>query len=278
MSRFGPVLFLVLAIVTSGCQLLGGNDAAAPDPVAAAIERAALDPHRSEANRARNAYRHPVETLTFFGFEPDMTVLEIRPGGGLWYTEILAPLLAEDGRYIAASYDLSRAELPAYVTRSHQALLDRFSERAELYGDLDLAVLHPPRIELGADESVDLVLNFRNTHGLIRDGAAEDAYAAFFAVLKPGGILGVVQHRAGPETDTSKFNGYVEQQDVIAIAEAAGFTLEATSEINANPKDDANYARGVWTLPPTLTLGDEDRETYLAIGESDRMTLRFRKP
>ena len=278
MSRFGSVLFLFVALATTGCQWLGGGTADAPAPIAEAIERAATDPHRSESNRARNAYRHPVETLTFFGFEPDMSVLEIRPGGGLWYTEILAPLLATDGRYIAASYDLSKPDLPAYVTRSHEALLARFEEQPERYGDLGLAVLHPPTIQLGSDESVDLVLNFRNTHGLIRDGAAEDAYAAFFAVLKSGGVLGVVQHRAGPETDTSKFNGYVPEEKVIALAEAAGFVLDAKSEINANPNDSADYEGGVWTLPPTLRLGDTDREKYLAIGESDRMTLRFRKP
>ena len=278
MSRFGSVLFLFVALATTGCQWLGGGTADAPEPIAEAIERAATDPHRSESNRARNAYRHPVETLTFFGFQPDMSVLEIRPGGGLWYTEILAPLLATDGRYIAASYDLSKPDLPAYVTRSHEALLARFAEQPERYGDLGLAVLHPPTIQLGADESVDLVLNFRNTHGLIRDGAAEDAYAAFFAVLKSGGVLGVVQHRAGPETDTSKFNGYVPEEKVIALAEAAGFVLDAKSEINANPNDSADYEGGVWTLPPTLRLGETDREKYLAIGESDRMTLRFRKP
>ena len=278
MSRFGSVLFLFVALATTGCQWLGGGTADAPEPIAEAIERAATDPHRSESNRARNAYRHPVETLTFFGFQPDMSVLEIRPGGVLWYTEILAPLLATDGRYIAASYDLSKPDLPAYVTRSHEALLTRFAEQPERYGDLGLAVLHPPTIQLGADESVDLVLNFRNTHGLIRDGAAEDAYAAFFAVLKSGGVLGVVQHRAGPETDTSKFNGYVPEEKVIALAEAAGFVLDAKSEINANPNDSADYEGGVWTLPPTLRLGETDREKYLAIGESDRMTLRFRKP
>lgn len=278
MSRFVFVLFLAMSLVASGCQLVGGAPADGPDPVAAAIEQAANDVHRSEANRARNAYRHPVETLTFLGFETDMTVIEVLPGGGLWYTEILAPLLAEDGRYIAASYDVSRPDLPAYVTRAHQALLDRFTEQADLYGDLDLAVLHPPTFDLGAAGSVDLVLNFRSTHGMIRAGAAEEAYAAFFDVLKPGGILGVVQHRAGPETDTSKFTGYVPEETVIALAEGAGFVLDAKSEINANPNDRADYEGGVWTLPPSLRLGETDREKYLAIGESDRMTLRFRKP
>ena len=278
MSRFKSAVVLVLAIATSGCQLVGGNGPDAPDPISAGIEQAANDVHRSEANRARNAYRHPVETLTFFGLEPNMTVIEVLPGGGLWYAEILAPLLAEDGRYTAASYDVSRPDLPAYVTKAHQALLDRFDEQAELYGELDLAVLHPPTFDLGADGSVDLVLNLRNTHGMIRAGAAEEAYAAFFAVLKPGGVLGVVQHRAGPETDTSKFTGYVPEETVIALAEGAGFVLDAKSEINANPDDRANYEGGVWTLPPSLRLGETDREKYLAIGESDRMTLRFRKP
>ena len=278
MARFASVFFFAtLALVGAGCQLLG-QDADAPDPVAAAIERASTDPHRSEQNIARNAYRHPVETLRFFGFEPGMAVLEVQPGAGIWYTEILAPLLAEHGRYVAASYDLTNPELSDYAKRAHEALVARFREQPERYGDLDLAVLHPPEIHLGRDESLDLVLNFRNTHGQIRSGAAEEIYAAFFAVLKPGGVLGVVQHRTGPETDTSKFNGYVSEETVIALAEGAGFVFDAKSEINANPNDRANYARGVWTLPPSLTLGNEDREKYLAIGESDRMTLRFRKP
>lgn len=276
--RLFPAALLVFALASSGCSLLGhapGDSSA--DPVADAIARAAVGSHRSEANIARNAYRHPVETLTFFGLEPDMTVMEILPGG-LWYTEVIAPVVAEDGQYIAAAYDLSLPDQPAYVTRAQQALIDRFAERPDVYGDLELATLHPPTIDLGDDERVDMVLTFRGTHGLVRRGAAERAYAAFFDVLKPGGVLGVVQHRAGPETDPSKFSGYLPEEEVIRLAEDAGFVLEASSEINANPKDRANYEKGVWTLPPTLRNGDVDREKYLAIGESDRMTLRFRKP
>ena len=207
-----------------------------------------------------------------------MTVLEVLPGGALWYTEVIAPFVAERGQYVAASYDLDRPDLPDYVVRNHEALLERFEKDADVLGDAEIVTLHPPKIDLGADASVDMVLTFRSTHGLIRNDAAEEAYQAFFDVLKPGGVLGVVQHRAGEATDRSKFSGYVPEDEVISLAEQAGFVLEAKSEINANPKDTADYAGGVWTLPPTLRLGDEDRAKYLAIGESDRMTLRFRKP
>ncbi len=272
------VLVTLLTVTVAGCSLFGSSgEDGSNDPIADAIARAAVGTHRSEANIARNVYRHPVETLTFFGLEPDMTVLEVLPGG-LWYTEVIAPVVAEDGRYIAASYDLSLPDLPDYMTRAQDALVKRFEEAPEIYGELELATLHPPSIDLGEDESVDLVVTFRSTHGMVRSEAAERAYAAFFDVLKPGGVLGVVQHRAGPETDLAKFTGYLPQERVIAIAEGAGFVLEETSEINANPKDRANYEKGVWTLPPSLRLGDEGREEYLAIGESDRMTLRFRKP
>ena len=279
MPRLVLVTFLVPALLgLGGCSTLTPSASDGSSPAASeAIAEASVGAHRSEANIARNAYRHPVETLTFFGLEPDMAVIEVLPGG-LWYTEILAPVLAEDGRYIAAGYDVSLPDQPAYVTRAQQGLIDRFTEAPEIYGDLDLAILHPPTIALGADESVDMVLTFRSTHGLVNRGTAEAAYAAFFDVLKPGGVLGVVQHRAGPENDGTKFTGYLPQERVIAIAEGAGFVLEATSELNANPKDATDYEKGVWTLPPTLRLGDTDREKYLAIGESDRMTLRFRKP
>jgi len=279
MIRLVPITFLVVTLIASaGCSLLGRSDDSGSSPAAIeAIAAASVGDHRSESNIARNAYRHPVETLSFFGLEPDMSVIEVLPGG-LWYTEILAPVLEANGRYIAASYDASRPGQPDYVARGHQGLIERFANERDVYGDLDLAILHPPTIQLGANESVDMLLTFRSTHGMVNGGYAEDAYAAFFAVLKPGGVLGVVQHRAGPANDGAKFTGYLPQERVVALAEGAGFVLEASSEVNANPNDPTDYEKGVWTLPPTLRLGDTDREKYLAIGESDRMTLRFRKP
>ncbi len=279
MNRLVLIGLLGAALASSGCSSLGlGGSSGTDAETAAAITAASIGSHRSTANIARNVYRHPVETLSFFGLRKDMTVIETLPGG-LWYTEILAPVLRDEGRYIAASYDVTLPDQPEYRLRGHQYMLDRFRNEAEVFGVPTLVPLTAPAsIDLGPPGSVDMVLTFRSIHGWIRDDAAEEVFAAFFEVLKPGGVLGVVQHRAGPQTDTSSFNGYVAQDRVIELAEAAGFRLEATSEINANPKDIADYEGGVWTLPPTLRLGEKDREKYVAIGESDRMTLRFRKP
>jgi predicted methyltransferase len=270
----------ILALALSGASLAhSAASSNAASGTADAIAKASTGAHRNEANIARNAARHPVETLTFFGLEPEMTVIEALPGGGLWYGEILAPILRDRGQYIVADYDISLPDQPEYRTRGRATMLERFGKEADVFGHPKIVKLSAPEsIDLGPPGTADMVLTFRNTHGWIRDGAAEQVYAAFFEVLKPGGVLGVVQHRAGPKTDTTAFTGYVSEDRVIELATRAGFVLEARSEINANPKDTADYPDGVWTLPPTLTLKDKDREKYLAIGESDRMTLRFRKP
>lgn len=236
--------------------------------------------HRSEKNIARNQYRHPIETLAFFGLTPTMTVLEIAPGGG-WYLEILAPALKNSGEYIAGSYDVSVEGQPKYRYRQHAKLLKQIEEQPELYGDIQVAAYSPPQSrELWQKNSVDMVLTFRSSHGWTRAGLLDDVYSDFFKVLKSGGILGVVQHRAPEEGDAIEWakKGYVAESHIVAAAEKAGFVLDGTSEINANPKDLKDHAEGVWRLPPTLALGDQDREKYLEIGESDRMTLRFKKP
>lgn len=268
----------VTLLVTAGCAHMQ-SEAESKAATAAAIADASMGKHRSETNIARNAARHPVETLTFFGLEPDMTVIEVLPGGALWYSEIIAPVVREKGQLIIADYDVDLPNQPEYRLKGRKAMVERFAKNPEVFGTPKIVKMTAPQsIDLGAPASVDIVLTFRSTHGWLRDNAAEAAYAAFFDVLKPGGVLGVVQHRAGAETDTTKFNGYVAQDRLIQIATDAGFVLEASSEINANSKDRANYEGGVWTLPPGLSKGDEDRAKYLAIGESDRMTLRFRKP
>ena len=246
----------------------------------ARLEASMNGDHRSDKNKARNKYRHPVETLAFFGLQPDMTVLEIAPGGG-WYTEVLAPSMRDTGTYIAGSYDVEVEGQPKYRYRQHQALLDRIKNQADLYGQTQVATYSPPESRsLWEADSVDMVLTFRSSHGWTREGIIDDIYADFFKVLKPGGVLGVVQHRAPEEGDPVEWakKGYVPESRVIQAAEKAGFTLDAKSEINANPKDLKDHDEGVWRLPPTLGLGDLDREKYLAIGESDRMTLRFKKP
>jgi predicted methyltransferase len=166
-----------------------------------------------------------------------------------------------------------------YQKKAHELLLGRIAKEPGVVGKVGVAKLSPPNgIDLGPPGSADMVVTFRSTHGWLNGGVADQIYSAFFDVLKPGGVLGIEQHRAGPKTNREAFSGYVPEETVIAVAEKAGFVLEARSEINANPKDTADHAAGVWTLPPSLRLGDRDREKYLAIGESDRMTLRFRKP
>jgi len=244
------------------------------------IETAMHGEHRSDNNKARNKYRHPVSTLAFFGLEADMTVLEIAPGGG-WYTEILAPAMRDTGVYIAGSYDTELEGQPKYRYRQHNDLVSNIADQPKLYGKIKVASYSPPESrKLWVDNSVDMVLTFRSSHGWVRDGLIDDVYADFFKALKPGGTLGVVQHRAPVAGDPVEWakKGYVPESRVIQAAEKAGFVLGAKSEINANPKDLKDHSEGVWRLPPTLSLGDKDREKYLEIGESDRMTLRFVKP
>jgi len=246
---------------------------------AAAIKAAVAATHRSEANRKRDAWRHPVETLSFFGLRKDMTVLELWPGTG-WYTEILAPMLAERGKLIVTSVDPNGPQdKPAF--KSAHELQERFHASPELFGKVQVARIDPPdHFDFGPEGSVDLVLTFRSTHDWVRDGYADKVYAAMFKVLKPGGTLGVVAHRGGPDADPAVVGktGYLSEAYVVALAQKAGFTLAARSDVNANPKDTHDHPEGVWTLPPTLRLGDKDRDKYVAIGESDRMTLKFTKP
>ncbi len=259
-------------LLMSGASLVMAADNSIQDK----LTEAANGQHRSAKNIARNDYRHPEETLQFFGIKSDMTVIEITPGG-LWYSEILAPALMNSGQYVAAGYDTSIDGTPTYRTKQQEAMETRFKGDPAVYGNVKIAKFSPPEsIDLGEASSADMVVTFRNSHGWIRDGVDTLAYQAFYDVLIPGGILGVVQHR-GPAS-AAGFTGYVTEAQIISVAEKAGFVLEAKSEINANAKDTKDYPKGVWTLPPSLRLGDVEREKYIAIGESDRMTLRFRKP
>ena len=257
--------------------------------VEARIERAMFGDHRSESNIARNRYRHPVGTLSFLGLRDGMTVMEIWPGGG-WYTEILAPVIRDSGQFIVAGYDSEVPDQPEYRYRLQKGMLEKFAADPGIYDQVAVVPFSPPASSsLGAAGSVDLLLTFRNTHGWVGEGIAESVFAEFARVLKPGGILGVVQHRAhdGADPSESANNGYVSEAAVIELARKAGLYLEARSEVNANPADSRDHENGVWTLPPSLSLCREieaeaeraDCEAkYRAIGESDRMTLRFRKP
>lgn len=232
--------------------------------------------HRSEKNKARDKYRHPLETLTFFGIRPDMTVVEIYPGRG-WYTEILAPYLKGSGTLYTAEHPGD----PSYeaLQRSLDAFDQKVEDAPELYGEVKRTKLTKEG-HIAPPESADLVVTFRNVHSLMGSGTEQEAFAAMFKALKPGGVLGVVQHRGDPNVkqDPKAGLGYVNEDYVIELAEKAGFDLAEKAEINGNPKDTKDHPKNVWTLPPSLRLGDEDREKYVAIGESDRMTLRFVKP
>ena len=267
---------IVLTVIT---LLL--SSASVADPMSFA-ERVAMDmqgEHRSEENQARNQYRHPVETLEFFGIEDGMTVMEIWPGGG-WYTEVLAPVMRDHGKLIIATWDPEVAGQSAYRYELPKQMEESFASNPQVYDQVAVEYFSPPESgSLGETASIDAVVTFRNTHGWIGGGVAQEIFNEFARVLKPGGVLGVVQHRAADGTDPAETakTGYVSEQAVKDLAANAGLVFEDSSEVNANPNDSKDYADGVWTLPPSLRLGDQDREKYTAIGESDRMTLRFRK-
>ncbi len=235
--------------------------------------------HRSERNIERNIWRHPVETLQFFGIRDDMTVLEVWPGSSGWYTEILAPYLRDKGLLVAANY--SAQSDSEYRRRGVDAFGKKMRSRPAIYDRVIVTTLAPPEempeVALG---SVDLIISARNLHNWVRAETAESMFNAMFELLKPGGRLGLVAHRGTQDmvgVEAAK-SGYLAQNEAFRLASSAGFLLEAESEINANPKDIKNYDAGVWTLPPVLRLGQKDRDKYLEIGESDRMTLLFRKP
>ncbi|MEM1021030.1 MAG: methyltransferase domain-containing protein [Pseudomonadota bacterium] len=253
-------------------------DGHAGGDAAAMIDKAVNDnPYRSDANKARDEYRHPAETLKFFGIKPDMTVVEVGPGGG-WYTEILAPLVAEDGKYVA----LSSAPDPSSGARYERSMKwrDSYIDDSGKFGDNAVARFSGQAVPFAAPNSVDAVLIFRGMHGLIKYGDPDGLLAELKAAMKPGGVLGIVQHRAPKDASfypDLTMRGYVPETYVIALVEQAGFKLVEQSEINANPKDPANWEAGVWTLPPTLTTKKNEKK-YKKIGESDRMTLKFIKP
>lgn len=241
----------------------------------------AVDHHsRSEKNKSRDQYRNPLQTLQFFEITPQSTVVEISPGGG-WYTEILAPLLAAHGKYYAAHFPAGSSS--DYYNRNLAAFKEKLAGNP-IYSRVSLTEFAPGNSSAIAPAgSADVVLTFRNLHNWYGQGG-DDAMVAIFSdfynALKPGGVLGVVEHRlpAAQADGDWKKSGYFPEQLTISLAEQAGFVLEASSDINANPKDSADHPNGVWTLPPSLRLGEQDKAKYQAIGESDRMTLKFRKP
>ncbi len=253
------------------------------DPASStALDSAINGAHRSAENLARDKFRRPKETLAFFGFRSDMTVVEIWPGGG-WYTEILAPALKDSGKLYAAQYSVNPPY--SYQRRYFGSFLTKAGESPDVYRDVIITAMDfPYELEISPPGVADLVVTFRNAHNWVGQGypkvAPTLAFKAMFDALKPGGLLGIVDHRwpDAENEDPHSENGYISEQRLIASAEAAGFEFAGHSDHNRNPKDTHDHPEGVWTLPPSLALGDEDQEKYLEIGESDRLTIKFVKP
>lgn len=291
------ILLLLTTVILQACDNSGSSpgDENSGDPPAVenteAVQAAAgngeimqgLAPilagdHRSAENRARDKYRHPVETLGFFGLQPDTAVVEIWPGGG-WYTEIIAPYVREKGKFVAAGFD-PESEIE-FIRQGVARYQEKLAEHPELYDRVEQAILMPPdKLDIVPPESVDLILTFRSIHNWLPRGNEDEILTAMFKALKPGGVLGVVEHRGIPSVpqDPEAKTGYVNQEYAVELIEKAGFVLNGSSEINANPADSKDHPEGVWTLPPTLRLKEQSKEIYLGIGESDRFTLRFIKP
>lgn len=274
---FRMIMKMTFAALSLTALLLPTFSQAADAPISAQQYASVLaGSWRDPANSARDGYRHPQQTLAFFGLGGKQTVIEITPGGG-WYSELLAPLLNDHGHYIAA---VQAASSSAYARTSEENLKKKFAADPARYGKAQVAEFEPKAPVFGKAGSADAVLTFRNVHNWVEAGTAPATFSAFYAVLKPGGVLGVEDHRAkdGADLAAIKDTGYLTTAQVVKLATNAGFKLAAQSEVNANPKDTKDYPAGVWTLPPTLRLGEQDKARYVAIGESDRMTLRFVKP
>jgi predicted methyltransferase len=278
-------LLLVLSALPGTPIMAAAKEARAIPTVTDAATDSALDrvldgDQRSAASRERDVYRHPKATLGFFGIRRDMTVLEVWPGKAGWWTEILAPLLKDHGHYVAAQWD-PKSEQP-FIQDGLKAYQAKLAADPTSYGKVSVVALqYPNALTPVAPNSVDLALTFRNLHNWLgTPDAAKAMLTALYRSLKPGGILGVEDHRAAPSrpTDLQLKLGYVDEQAAIDLVKSVGFEYLGASEVNANPKDTKDYEQGVWTLPPTYRLGDKDRDRYKAIGESDRFTLKFRKP
>ncbi len=273
MSRRTRVAFLVLALLAvSACAGMSARS-----KLTSRLDAAISGSHRTDAEKARDRYRHPRETLLFFGLKPDQTVVEITPAGG-WYTKIIAPVVRGDGRYIGAMPPVVAGN--ANSERGRQAFTSLLAASPELLGHAEVTSFDIGKGSLVPDGTADLVVTFRNIHNWMAGDRAEAAFRDMYRALKPGGTLGVTEHRGNEAVpqDPRARSGYVNQSYAIRLIESVGFRLVATSEINANPKDTKDYPGGVWTLPPILAAGNADREKYLAIGESDRFTLKFVKP
>ncbi len=278
---FCAVALIVLAGCASAPQVPADSAADLDSSNVARLDSALAGDWRSAENRARDQYRHPRETLAFFGVRPEQTVIEITPGSGAWYAEVLAPYLRDNGRYIAAMVDpasVAEGRGRDYQTSQRDGLQARFDAAPAQFDRARMVSYDPKAPRFGPSNSADVVLTFRNVHNWRSSGQAEAMFKGFYDVLRPGGVLGVVEHRAKADVPADDRSGYVGTAQVIALAQAAGFRVDGSSEVNANPKDTRDHADGVWMLPPANRHAPADAAKYAAIGESDRMTLRFVKP
>ncbi len=264
LTRIAAAAFTLMLVVGGASAADGSNSTDAATE--AKLKTYLAGPQRGAENKARDSYRHPLETLKFFGLNDTMTVMEIWPGGG-WWTEFLAPVLAEKGKYIAAQPN----------AKAVASLQEKSTKDAANFGKMQVVTFPDAAVAPG---SVDMILTFRNMHNWMGRGEEKKMFDAMYAALKPGGYLGIKEHRA-PTTapqDPKAASGYVREDFAIKTAESSGFKLVSKSEINANPKDTKDYPKGVWTLPPNYAEGDKDKAKYTAIGESDRFTMLFQKP
>ncbi len=262
--------FTTLISASSDCHSSATHTAGTGPTLAAVV----ADPARTASAVARDAARHPVEELTFFGLAPAMTVVELWPGAGYW-TEILGPYLAGRGHYIVA--------LPAHGDEEDEAVVRwraGIAAQGSRLGTIAETTLGKGQFDIAPAGSVDLIVTFRNLHNWLGSGYADQALAACFSALKPGGILGIEDHRGRSDRpqDPKAASGYLREDYAIEMVKRAGFELAGRSEINANPRDTKDWVDGVWTLPPTLSQGDKDRARYVAVGEADNFVLKFRKP
>lgn len=272
-----PARALATALVTASLSF--ALPAAAAPNVDELLDAAIEGQHRSDANRARDVFRRPKMTLLFFGLQPNMNVVEISPAAG-WYTEIIAPVVKDRGQYAAAVPKLDDS-MPAAMRDRDAAYRDKLAKGRDIYGNARINAYDPAKPVFAPAGSADLVLTFRNVHNWAKAGNADAMFKGFYDALKPGGILGVVEHRAKPGTEFKRQidSGYMTEDYVIKAAERAGFRLDASAELNSNWRDTTDHPGGVWNLPPNLRgVSEADKPKYLAIGESDRMTLRFIKP
>ena len=272
LKSMASICLIALVAVSGGSKMLLAADQPAPT-----LEALVDGSQRSAANKARDPYRHPREDLSFLAVKPTDTIVEILPGGGAFWTEILAPYLRDQGRYIAANPP--KTDTSDEAVKGNATLAAKLAADPADFGKVEVSDFAPPK-DLVPSGTADAVLTFRNIHNWMADNTVDAVFATFFRALKPGGTLGIEEHRgpADQPQDPKAKSGYVRQDTVVELAEKAGFKLVASSEANANPKDTKDYPDGVWTLPPTYRLKDKDHDRYAAIGESDRMLLKFVKP